>query len=872
MAKEKSEKNGEFPLSDAEKHYFAFISYTHSDLSAAQFVQRTLEHFRYPRDSIRKEYHPDDREYVREIFLDKTGLSGRGSLFERRLEAALANSRYLIVICSRRAAQKKSDPRERHYVEWEIQTFLKQHGNDASRIIPVILDGEPTPKDDSCLPEPLRTDEFTSRNLPDMRPQMYQAGKHGGRRSSWQSAIVTLLSYVFNVERSIIFDRFAAERAKTRAKVAIGVMAGVLIAAVLAAWGIVEQRRAADQKAERHLVEAIGLMERGAHELFPETGLALAHLIRASRLPLAKEYLMNQLMQRSWIVPVRKRPVTEKDMQAVMTKNTMKRIVAPKGFPFVYRLGNGLLTAYHHIAAAKDGIGQEAWREGEKSADGFWGMSGMVSPSGRSLVVTRLPRNGHPQYEIVSFNPFTGQRIWGCDVQHPVRFCGFSGDGNRLVVLSPLGKVRILNALTGEAEFESFDAGSDILDVSFADDDNGLILVGKKNVLECNLVKNMVEFPFKPTGYPIVAHSRSDDGKSITLEMNTGGTFGFADTYDCRTFERLRRVDLTNAVVRTVAKAEEAASGDGRFHAKVAGREMRNAIRIFDKLSRAALGRLLQFPSEVKNIAFMRFGEKEYLIVLGGSAISATIKNTAFYAVIESGTGRIVRLRQGLPNQLDIAFPLGRNSMLLSGQNSDECRLAVLPCSIEGIDRLGMETICCLLGGMELDEMDVPIAKNVTIDEIEVTGTLERLAEFCRRSAIERSISFISEMPFQCILDGESDKDGEWRDTVLSVVPGHPLAWEDGWIGDLRRIYHENYAYAHKDLTPHRVDMTLAGMGAAEWRDALADDPQVRYYADMITKYMLKRHPSDVQIKACRTRYEDIFDQEKHESNRDNTP
>ena len=707
-----------------------------------------------------------------------------------------------------------------------------------------------------------------------MRPQIRGTGRLGSRRSNWQSAIVTLLSYVFNVERSIIFDRFAAERAKTRARIAVGVMSSVLIAAVLAAWGIVEQRRAADQKAERHLVEAIGLMERGAHELFPETGLALAHLSRANRLPIANEYLLNQLMQRSWIVPVRKRSATDKDMQAFMAKNAMERIAVPKDFPLVYRLGYGELTAYHRVLAAKDGIGQEAWRVGEKSADGFWGMSGTVSPSGCSLIMLRSPRNGHPQYEIISFNPFTGQRMWGRDVSHPVRFCGFSGDGSRVAVLSPLGAVRILNALTGESEFEPFDAGSDVLDASFADDDNGLLLVGKKDVLECNLVKNMVEFPFRPTGYPIVAHSLSADGKTITLEMSTGGTFGFADTYDCRTFERLRRIDLTNAVVRTVAKAEGAASGEGRFRAKVAGREMRNSVRIFDMLSRAASGRLLQFPSEVKNISFMQLGGKEYLLVLGGATMSATIKNTAFYAVVEPGTGRIVRLRQGLPNQLDTVLPLGGNSMLFSGQNSDECRIAVLPCSPDGIDRLGLSAICRLLGGMELDDMDMPVAGIVTLDEITAPGVLARFIEFCRRSAEERTISFVSDMPFRQLLNEETGGDGrksmnidrEMRDVVLSVVPGHPLAWEDGWIGDLRRIYHANYAYAHKDLTPHRVVMALAGMGAAEWRDALADDPQVRYYADMITKHMLKRHPSDVLIKESRTSYENIFSDETQES------
>ena len=859
MTKEESGGNGEKQTYEAEKCYFAFISYTRSDLAAAQYVQRTLEHFRYPKDSIRPEYYPDDDKYVREIFLDKTELSGRGALFERRLEAALANSRYLIVICSPRSAQKKLGPNERHYVEWEIQTFLKHHGDDTSRIIPVILEGEPNLKADSCLPEPLRTNEFVLRNLPDMRPQNKQTGKRGGRKSNWQSAIVTLLSYVFNVERSIIFDRFAAERAKTRARITVGVMFGLLLAAVLAIWGFVEKSRAADKEAERHLVEAIAIMERGSREVFPETGLALSHLARAGRLPSAREYLLNQLVQRSWIVPARKRSVADEGRTALMAKMTAERIKCPKDFPLVYHLGDGLLTAYARDASSKDGRGREIWHVGENSADGFWVADGAVSPVGRTLVAQRMPRNGHPGFELVAFNPFTGQRMWSRDIPHQASLCGFSHDGNRIALLSPLGTVRVLNALTGDSEFEAYDAGTDALDVSFADDDNGLMIVCKEHVLECNLVKNIGDFPFKPTGYPIVSHALSEDGKSITLEIKTGGTFGFADTYDVRTLERLARVDLTNAVVRTVPKAKEVASSDGRYRAKVADKMMPNAIRLSDGHSKSVTGRLLHFPSEVMNLSFFRLGDKENLMVLGGAKFSATIKNTAFYAVVEPKTGRTILMRQGLPNQLDTAFQLDDNTFLLSGINNNECRLAVLPIMPDEMEESGFEAVCRLLGGQDLDDHDVPFACAATLGETATSGIWARFMDFAGRNAAERTISFVSTISFQRILDGDLERDEEWRQTVLSVLPNNPLAWGDGWIGDLRRIYRENYAYAHKDLSPYRVDMALAALGVDGWQDALANDAQVCHYAGMITKYMLKRHPSNVKIQEIHTCYENMF-------------
>ena len=218
-----------------------------------------------------------------------------------------------------------------------------------------------------------------------------------------------------------------------------------------------------------------------------------------------------------------------------MAKMTAERIKCPKDFPLVYHLGDGLLTAYARDASSKDGRGREIWHVGENSADGFWVADGAVSPVGRTLVAQRMPRNGHPGFELVAFNPFTGQRMWSRDIPHQASLCGFSHDGNRIALLSPLGTVRVLNALTGDSEFEAYDAGTDALDVSFADDDNGLMIVCKEHVLECNLVKNIGDFPFKPTGYPIVSHALSEDGKSITLEIKTGGTFGFADTYDVRT-------------------------------------------------------------------------------------------------------------------------------------------------------------------------------------------------------------------------------------------------------------------------------------------------------------------------------------------------
>ena len=862
------DESTEAAYSVAEKRYFAFISYARSDLAVAQFVQRTLEHFRYPRESIRKEYYPDDERYVREIFLDKTGLSGRGLLFDQRLEAALANSRYLIVICSPRAAQKKVDPHERHYVEWEIQTFLKHHGDDATdRIIPIIIEGEPNKKEDSCLPKPLRTDVFTARNLPDMRSRMGT----GKSRKNWHSAMVTLLSYVFNVERSIIFDRFAAERAKTRARIVVGVALGALIATALVTWGIVERKLAADQKAERHLVEAIRHLEQ-ANEggLFTDTGLGLAYLAQAARLPAAHDYLLNQLMQRSWIVPIKMRTANEKERSAFLAKkldelmgfslsSSSRRITAPSDFPLVFEVGEGVLTASERTLASKDGRGKEIWRIGEQSAYGFSSLGGKVSPTGRVLVMHHLPSIGHPGHDLVAFNPFTGQRIWSRKSEPNVNICSFSADGNRMALLSTQGRISVLNALTGEREFETYDAGMDAMAVSFADDDNGIqIMMQKNKILECRFVKNLVEFAFKPTGYPIVAHSLSPDGSCITLSMNTGGTCGFADTYDCRTFERLERVDLTNVVARVLQRdAKDVKSCSGRFHA-VSSREAPTSVKLFDSKSKSVEGRIVRFPDYVNRLSFVELDGQELLMVLGGP-MNGSIKNAAFYAIVVPETGRIIRMRTGLPESLGVVFAVGSNAIILSGASGTECRLTVLPSSSVRIDHEGFKAICNLLSGMVIDELDVPLHHVAATEQLDVAGALGRFVRFAECRAEDRTVSFVSDIPFRRILDNAPKKDDEWRKDVLSVIPGELTALEDGLKGELMRITSENYAYRHPELSRTQVEMHFVRLDLDERTEAMQNDSQARYYADKITKYLLNRHPDAELSKKSRALFDNIF-------------
>ena len=115
------------------KNNFAFLSYSRQDVKVALDLWKKTEKYPYPKQLVDVENQPEDRYRVRPIFLDVADLSTKERNFSKELQENLANTRYLIVICSPNSA--KSD-----FVKKEIDFFLESHNNDNSLIIPVYVD------------------------------------------------------------------------------------------------------------------------------------------------------------------------------------------------------------------------------------------------------------------------------------------------------------------------------------------------------------------------------------------------------------------------------------------------------------------------------------------------------------------------------------------------------------------------------------------------------------------------------------------------------------------------------------------------------------------------------------------------------------
>ena len=126
------------------KGYFAFISYKREDAKWADWLQHELEHYRLPSNLNGRDDLPKS---IRPVFKDTSELNP--TFLPLQIQEALADSRYLIVICSPRSAKSE-------WVNKELKTFIDMGKTDC--IIPFIIEGKPHSEDSAteCYPQTLR--------------------------------------------------------------------------------------------------------------------------------------------------------------------------------------------------------------------------------------------------------------------------------------------------------------------------------------------------------------------------------------------------------------------------------------------------------------------------------------------------------------------------------------------------------------------------------------------------------------------------------------------------------------------------------------------------------------------------------------------
>jgi len=179
---------------ERQKEYFAFISYKREDEKWAKWLQHKLEHYHLP-TNVRKE-NPSLPQVIRPVFKDTSELAA--GVLADEIHEALENSKYLIVICSPRAAQSK-------WIGKEVQTFIDMGRTD--KVIPFIIGGTPfsdNPQEE-CFPSTLlelpKEQELLGVNINEM-----------GR----DAAVVKVVARMFGLKFDTLWQRHEREQKRKR--------------------------------------------------------------------------------------------------------------------------------------------------------------------------------------------------------------------------------------------------------------------------------------------------------------------------------------------------------------------------------------------------------------------------------------------------------------------------------------------------------------------------------------------------------------------------------------------------------------------------------------------------------------------------------
>lgn len=213
------------------ERYFAFISYSRKDMRVARFVHRKLESFRYPA-GIDHERRPQNRKFVRDVFIDLKCLASSQENFRVGIREAIRTSRYLIVICSRHSARPA--PNGSHFVNDEINYFLETHGQDTTKVIPVLLGGGI-----ENFPPALATREFSERNNPIV---------FGEEEGAAEEAVAHVLNYLLDVELTTIRARMNSQRLRFMRICAVSGLALAMLFSAMSFGLFVLKRRADDNR------------------------------------------------------------------------------------------------------------------------------------------------------------------------------------------------------------------------------------------------------------------------------------------------------------------------------------------------------------------------------------------------------------------------------------------------------------------------------------------------------------------------------------------------------------------------------------------------------------------------------------------------
>jgi tetratricopeptide (TPR) repeat protein len=224
--------------------YYAFLSYSHKDKELADWLHRELERFRVPSSLAGKlTANGVVPRRLTPIFRDQHDLSA-GDDLAVEIEAALAASQFLLVLCSPTAAKS-------HWTNLEIESFKRTRPEGC--VLAAVVAGEPFAseipgrEDEECFPPALRykydrRGHRTQKRAEPLAADFRAAGE--GRRL----AFLKLVAGMLGVGLDELVQRDQTRRHRQLAFLAAGSLAGMAVTSTLAVTAIQARDSAREQR------------------------------------------------------------------------------------------------------------------------------------------------------------------------------------------------------------------------------------------------------------------------------------------------------------------------------------------------------------------------------------------------------------------------------------------------------------------------------------------------------------------------------------------------------------------------------------------------------------------------------------------------
>jgi tetratricopeptide (TPR) repeat protein len=217
--------------------YAAFISYSHRDRDAAEWLHRALETYRPPSGVSAQR----GASGLRPVFLDRAELPTSADL-AGSVREALTASGFLIVICSPAAARSR-------WVNEEIRYF-KSLGR-AHQVLALVVGGEPASAAgaaEDCLPAALRYQVAPDGNLTQIAAAEPLAADIRPGADDRRSALLKIVAGMLRLPLDRLVQRDSARRQRRLLQIAATALIGCLAFALISVVAVQSRNEAVRQR------------------------------------------------------------------------------------------------------------------------------------------------------------------------------------------------------------------------------------------------------------------------------------------------------------------------------------------------------------------------------------------------------------------------------------------------------------------------------------------------------------------------------------------------------------------------------------------------------------------------------------------------